>query len=286
MAVEEKSEVEEVIAAEVETAIGDSPAAAEVPITQAVKWFEVLEVPEVGFKAFCRLPNDFQHRDIREKAMAAKARRTRALKDQGTDAYEVLEGSLEEILAGEDPQGVMVAEITAKAFYEERGEAEADVREGEDYEHFSQDQERFRELIAVEPEDRSEDEWSTLVKHLAAYSKAVDDRMEELMQPRIEALKKLDLDVLVGKVRDQRIANDSGRVFMETYSFWQMYAGTLKIPEGFDPENITKETTPRQRYFDSERALREEADPLLVSRLTETFEALENGLNSLASGNS
>src|SRR5262245_8571172 len=42
------------------------------------------------FHAWCRLPNQFQHQDIRERALAAKARRIRQLRDPATDGYDVL----------------------------------------------------------------------------------------------------------------------------------------------------------------------------------------------------
>jgi hypothetical protein len=159
------------------------------------------------------------------------------------------------------------------------------VEEDEKFEHIRQDQERFRTLEAMDADKRPEDEWKTLVIHLADYAKAIEKRLDEIQEPRRQALRDLGLNGVLDKVREQRIEADTRAIFMDTYSFWQMYVGTLVIPEGFDPENITRETMPRKRYFETEEALRE-ADPAIVSKLQDVFETLESNLGSLTAGNS
>lgn len=273
------------VTAQVATAIGDSAPAVETQATQALKWFEVVEIPEIGFRAFCRLPNDFQHKDIREKAMAAKARRKRALRHPGTDAYDMLEGDIEAIAEVTQARENIIEEILQTDYWKDREEAIQDVREEDEFELIVQDQERYRSMEAMEPDERPGDEWTELLDHLTKYSEAIVNRIDEAMKPRRIALMDLDLDVLLDRVRTNRINADISRAFMDAYSFWQIYAGTLEIPEDFDPENITADTMPRKRYFDDETALRE-SDPVIVERLSATFDGLENNLSSLTSGNS
>jgi hypothetical protein len=95
----------------------------------------------------------------------------------------------------------------------------------------------------------------------------------------------MDVNELVDKVRERRIDTEGRRAFNDTYAFWQTYVGTLEIPEGFDPDHITRPTMPRVRVFKDESELRE-IDPLIGVRLAEAFERLENALMSLTAGNS
>lgn len=267
---------------QVEAEIGDSPAAAETQPIDALKWYEIVEVPEVGFKAFCRLPNDFQHKDIREKAMAAKARRRRQLKHPETDAYEILEADLD-LLSEDGGKEAIITELLTVDSIHDRNQAVLDLTEEEEWEHIRQDQERFRSIVGMAEEDRPEDEFKEVTEHLRQYGEAIQVRMEEIAKPRREALEARDHSDLVDMVRERRIDSDSRRAFMDAYSFWQMLAGTLALPDDFDPENLGK-SMPSKRYF-TEDGLRG-ADPTIVSTLTETFERLEGNLASLTSGNS
>lgn len=276
----------EIASAQVETAVGDSPATSEQPVTEALKWYEVVDYPNVGFKAFCRLPNDYQHKDIREKAMAAKARRIRQLKHPDTDAYEILEADLQQIYHAEGALDTIAHELVMEQFMGDRQQAWLDVAEEEEFSNLHQDQERFRELEAMDEDERPEDEYNELIEHLAKFSRQVQARVEEAQKPRLESYKNLGLDGLIERLREKRTQAEAARVFMDTYTFWQIFTGTLKIPEGFDPENITHETMPRQKLFTSPEEMRE-FDPYVISRLQEVFERLEGAVTLMASeGNS
>lgn len=280
-----KQEHEDRVAGDVAMDVGDSPAAAETVAEDAIRWFRIVEIPEVGFEAFCRLPNDYQHKDIREKAMAAKARRIRQLKHPDTDANVVLEAELDAIAETPDALESLVHELLQQTYFRDRDEAHKDVQEDEKFANLRQDQERWREIDAMSPDERPEDEWRELTEHLGNYAMAVDKRLNEIRRPQAEALRGLGVDGLIEKVREARIEADARRVFMDTYSAWQMFVGTLKLTDDFDPTKVQAHTMPRERYFPSIEAMREE-DPFLISRLTEAFEALEGDLSSLTAGNS
>lgn len=276
---------ESVAAENVETTIGDTPAAATTDTTEALRWFEIVEVPEADFRAFVRLPNDYQHKDIREKAMAAKARRIRALRNVNTDAWEVLDFEMSAIAAAEGAVDNLVFELLMDRDDRDRYDAINTLNERDEYQLIRQDQERFRELQTMLSDQRPAEEWESLVTHLAGYARALQEEVEEIQKPRREALTNLGLENLMEKVRERRIDAEGRRAFADTYMFWQTYVGTLKIPEGFDPEHITNETMPRQRLFGDESELRE-IDPLVGVRLQDAFDLLEGSLATLTSGNS
>jgi hypothetical protein len=282
---EDRNITEDTAAHEVATTVGDTPAAAETSAVRAIRWFDIVEVPEVGFQAFCRLPNDFQHRDIREKAMAAKARRIRQLKHPDSDANVVLESEIDQIATHPDAEELLIGELLAERFYSDRDEARLDVEEREDFEHIGQDRERWRTLEAMPEEERPAEEWRELTEHISEYVVAVDNRLSEIQKPQREALIGLGVNGMADKVRERRIEAEARRSFKEVYDFWQMYAGTLVVPDDFDPDNITAATTPRERYFKSEESLRE-ADPMIVSKLQGAFDLLEGGMSTLTAGNS
>lgn len=276
---------EDQVARQVDTAIGDTPAAAETNAADALRWFEIVDVPETGFRAFVRLANDHQHQDIREKALAAKARRIRALRNPETDAWEVLEFEMNMIAEAEGATDNLVFELLLERSDRDRHEAINEVNEQEKYKHIQQDQERFRELSPLPDEERPTDEWKELVEHLASYAREVEAEIERVQKPRREALENAGLTALLDKVRERRIDAEGRRVFMDTFTFWQTYVGTLAIPEGFDADHITQATMPRERIFTEESQLRD-IDPLIGARLAEAFENLEGALASLTPGNS
>jgi hypothetical protein len=278
-------EAEEVVELQVSTDVGDSPPAGATQGVEAIQWFQVVRVETVGFEAFVRLPNDYQHRDIREKALAAKGRRIRQLKHPETDANVVLESELDAVAEGEGGKEAIIGELLAETYYRDRDDAALDVQEDEKWENIRQDQERWSTLSTTSVDDRSADEWRELTEHIAAYAKAIEERLDAIQKPRRELLEALDLNELVDKARDRRIEAESRRVFNDTYSFFQTYFCTLKLPEGFDPERITPDTMPRQRYFSSEQDLRE-YDSRVVAELREAFDVLENALANLTVGNS
>jgi len=244
-----------------------------------------VEVPQAGFRAFVRLPNDYQHKDIREKAMAAKARRIRALRNVSTDAWEVMEFELTTASEAEGAAENFAHELLLKDLDRDRYEAIQTLNEREEFAHIRQDQERFRELQRMTEDERPAEEWKELVEHLAGYAREIEQEIEEMWKPRKEALLGLGLDGLLEKVRERRIDDEGRRAFRDTYTFWQTYVGTLEIPEGFDPKNITPETMPRKRLFKDESELRD-IDPLIGTELAMAFELLESSLATLTAGNS
>lgn len=231
------------------------------------------------FHAWCRLPNQFQHRDIRETAFAAKARRARQLRDEGCDAYEILESELDELLRAGQKEP-LVAELLGKDWWQDYLDAATATREreadGEDDEkpfaHIDADQERFKELDAMPAESRPADEYTELQSHLAAYGEAVNEELEKIVAPKRKALESNDVDALVALVRTDRIDAQASEEFMHTYAMQSWYTCTLYTPGG----------KPR---FDAIESLRTSASEVITA-LKLAFEDLEQTERGVASGNS
>lgn len=223
------------------------------------------------FHAWCRLPNQFQHQDIRERALASKARRIRQLRDPETDAYVILEADLAEIRSNRD---AIVDELVAKEWWKRHLDAMSDVEQGDEYEHIEKDRERFRELQELDEKKRPKDEYAELERYFATYNDAVEKRRGELEAPVRDSLEGLtDIELLV-QLRDDRIAAEGSAAFMDTYAKWQWFAGA----------HVSADPITRQRKFASVAEL-EEAAPEVIEGLRELFGELETSLQRGNQGN-
>jgi hypothetical protein len=196
------------------------------------------------FHAWCRLPNQFQHREIREKALAAKARKTRQLRDPETDGYTILEENLDAIARkGDEAVDLLVEELVGREWWTDYAEAAKDVQELEEgvdeneqpirpYEHVERDEARLEELRELPEEQRPKDEIEELERHLARYAEALKKRQEEIVAPKREALKKNGLNGLLDLVRDQRVLAAGTEEFMHVFSTWSWLLGTYRQPGG------------------------------------------------------
>jgi hypothetical protein len=233
------------------------------------------------FHAWCRLPNSVQHEDLRVKALAARARHIRLLRDPETDEAVVLDAELDDLRAGGDAmKEPIVEELLGKTFWKSYLEATRDVvgMEGEDgeskpYEHIEEDQRRYNDLRQLSDEDRAgqQAEYDELLKHLAAFNTAVNERHEELREPEREALMARSLDDLLAMLRDDRVSKAAEKVFGSVYSRWEWLACTLMQPGG------------AQKF--TEMAALAQAAPEVLEALEDTFNDLEQTRNARAAGN-
>lgn len=219
------------------------------------------------FHAWCRLPNRFQINSIREKAQAAKARAVRQLRDPETDKSAILESDMETLLGLDDKES-LVAELLSKTYWRAHIEAVREVAEEERFEHIEEDQERWRVLDATDPEQRDQDEYNELIKHLDAWNEAVDKARDERQEPERQALEAKSIEELVDLIRTDRITAEANQAFMATYSVWEWFIGTLK------PRDSAR-GTPVDRAYGSVEQLRAAA-PEIIQALEEAFNELES----------
>jgi hypothetical protein len=231
------------------------------------------------FHAWCRLPNQFQHREIRDKAMAARARRARQLRDPESDSWAVLEAELDELrrLGEQAAKPGIVDELVQRDWWRDYLEAVKDVDEMEDdkgekrFAHIEEDRRRFNELSNKPADERPTEEFDELASHLAAYEEQIRLKTEEAQRPRREGFEQREFEDLLGLIRDQRIDSEVTEVFTHIYSTHQWLAGTLTEVRG----------RPRFASIDELQT----AAPEVVDALQNTFGELERTFQQGETGN-
>lgn len=230
------------------------------------------------FHAWVRLPNKFQIVQIREKAQAARARVLRQAKDPETDRWEIIENQVEEAFAaGKD--GV-VAELLGLNEWKRMRQGMAELvnddqaegdGEGEEvrspWADIEADQERFRHLSSLPEEDRDEDEYGELSRHLTAWNEALDERLEELRAPERESLEERSEEELRAMVRENAVTDQANGIFMRTFARWQMAVCTMKV------DSHTEKLFPSPQRMEAE-------SPEVIAALELAFNDLESEFNN------
>jgi hypothetical protein len=221
------------------------------------------------FHAWIRLPNQFQVVSLKEKADAAAARKLRVLRDEDSDSRAILDGELSELERQNDHAGLVEAVVNAD-FLKDHMAAMNAVRADEErgFTTIEDDRERLRALEQVPAEDRNEEEFEELQKHVGAYVDAVNAEREEIQRPLKEALGSKSLDELLDLVRENRIQGIAKEASEEAYAVWQWYICTLK------PKDPTKPGFPSERVYGSIDHLKAAA-PEVILALREGFQDIE-----------
>lgn len=235
------------------------------------------------FHAWCRLPNQFQHKEIREKAMAARARRTRQLRDPEADSYLVLEGELDRLAhEGDNAKEAIVEELAGKFWWSDTLEAAKDLGEEKDerdepkWEFIERDQDELAKLKVLPEGEASKETIDELERHIKAYNDALQAATDARFEPRKEALMELDLNALIDQVRDARTEREGHAEFMHTYNMWEWWIGTLAKPGAG--------VAAGERRFASLDEMKQAA-PEVLTMLEVTFGDLERTSNKDAAGN-
>lgn len=223
------------------------------------------------FHAWVCMPNSIQHRDILEKARAAKARRKRALRDAGTDgrgasdAYVTLESDLDDLMLGDHEP--TIKQIAQRSVRKTMGERINDVRENDDrFETYFQDAEEWRRLNELPEEERPADEYKVLGEMMDDFEEAVKARTKEDTEREEEALRKLSDEQFRAVVREARIDGESAEAHMTAYYLWLGFIGT-RVPSTQQHPGSSK------RYFQALEDFRN-ASP-------EAVEAVDNAMRDL-----
>jgi hypothetical protein len=217
---------------------------------------------EGHFHAWVCLPNTFQIRDIGDKARAAKARKSRALRDPESDSHAVLEEELAEL--ARDGMDRLI-EAAARAEVEKRLPEIIDgLKDDERFAHQEQDTEEFRRLEALPEADRDDEEFDRLKAQMLAYSERFDEIVGEQERREREALARTP-EQAIEIERRSRIDHISVEAYLHTYYTWAIYVGTRRpVTQGL----------PLARSFHGPEDLRL-APPEVVNVLREAMRELE-----------
>ncbi len=219
------------------------------------------------FHAWCRLPNKFQIGAIRKKAMAAKARTARRLKDEASDDYAILEDELDSMReAGKE---ALVEEVLSRTYWKDHMAAMKELAEDEEGEftNIEEDQTRWKELTDMPEAERPTDEYDELTRHLDKWNSEVDRVRDENQRPQREGLEAREVDDLIDLIRNERIKAQADQEYMQVYSAEEWALCTLR------PRPADK-GTPNTAVFGSIEQLKE-APPEVVVALESFFAELE-----------
>lgn len=202
------------------------------------------------FHAWCRIPNDFQDREIREHAQAASARKKRQARKEGSSVNDVLEEGLDVLRVAPDGRERAENELIGSEWYSDYMEAVREVRDMEDPAEASGDEDedhapklfasididmaRFERLVN-EGADKEGDEMKELVAHIADYQVRVQDAVETRVSPRRARLQAMSVDAVFAELRAKRIDLAGQEEFLHHFSAHTWLACTYKQQAG-DPE--------------------------------------------------
>lgn len=181
------------------------------------------------FHAWCRVPNPLQEEEIRERALAAKARRIRQVRSQGSDANEILEVELETLQAEPDAKDRMAKEVAASDWAQDYMAAVGLVRDLDDdgegaeegvklFAHVDDDKTRYAMLSALPESERPEDEYLELQAHLADYEGRCTTHFEAIQNPKRESYLSMDDLALLELTRRKRVERIGHDEFMRAYA--------------------------------------------------------------------
>jgi hypothetical protein len=234
------------------------------------------------FHAWCRLPNPYQHQDIRAKGLAAKARRIRLLKDVTSDPAVVMDQQLED-------EGVeaLIEDLMVRDWSKDYLEASTDVEEREEFEHIVQDREEYTRLAeGDEPEERQTDEYKQLAAHMRKYLDAVNEALDDIQNVKRESHRARPVQEVIALVRAGRVEEEANRAFIEDYNAWMWFVGTFKVT----PDKLIKRpSTPTwdeigRRDRGGTGTMFGEA-PEVIEALKETFNTLTLAMQRGSAGN-
>jgi hypothetical protein len=231
-----------------------------------------------------RLPNKFQHKDLRDKGLAAKARKMRALRDPETDSYAVLQDRMEAL---NDPAniGAVIEEILAKDWPVDYVTAVADLADMDDpedengerkmWEHIDQDRERYTALVEEQgskPEDEQSEEFKQIGKRIEQYIDALKARVNEIQEPKRVSLAERGIEGVLEVLRKQRIDDEGDGAFLHVYNEWMWYVCTLKPVES---------GIPSQRVWSALGHVNDPQPGTMWAEAPEVIEAVEQAFNEL-----
>jgi hypothetical protein len=229
---------------------------------------------EAHFHAWLCLPNQFQIRDIGEKARAARARIQRALRDHESDSRAILEAELEDLRDHYDALVDSMAQFEAdKRITDIMRELESDER----FEHHAQDAEEYTRLNRLSPTARDVDEFQRLEADVTAFNDGLRQRMDAAREAEKTRLLQMDQDEVIELERRHRMDAIGTEAYLHSYYTWCMYVCARKPQKtGF----------PRTRVFRDPEELRS-GPPEVIAALRQKIAALENrtATRSDAAGN-
>jgi hypothetical protein len=244
---------------------------------------ECTEKPRIGadgtlsghFHAWVCLPNQFQIRDIGDKARAARARKTRALRDPQSDSYAILEAELDDLRYNhfdELVDSLAHAQVNKDLLDIVRG-----IEEDERFEHHAQDVEELNRLHDVPEDERDAEEYERLQADALAYSEELQRVIDERHKAEVARLRAAKPEDVIDLERRERIDNIGTEMYLHTYYTWAMYVCARKP---------VIDKLPTERVFAQPEDLRNAADEVVVALRSKISQLENRTVRGDAAGNS
>jgi hypothetical protein len=215
------------------------------------------------FHAWLCLPNQFQIRDIGEKARAARARTARALRDRDSDSRAILEAEVDDL---RDHYDVLVDSMAQFEADQHVADIMRELESDERFEHHAQDAEEYTRLNRLSPTARDAEEFQRLEADVTAYNDELRQRMEAAREVEKARLLQMDKNEVIELERRHRMDTIGTEAYLHSYYTWCMYVCARKPQQtGF----------PRLRVFKDPEDLKS-APPEVITALRNKISDLEN----------
>lgn len=226
------------------------------------------------FHAWLCLPNTFQARDIQDKAAAAKARKRRALQQNGKDGREptdsalVLEEQIEAWTLTPETYEALISQVADRRVKAEYAEIAQELQDSDQFENYGTDVEEFRRVAALPEEERDPEDWKRLEADVEEYRVEFEKRATARFESEQYRLRQLERSEVLEVERRNIVDTTSGETFLHVYYTWAYYT-CARVP--------TLDGYPDQRAFTKPEDLKN-APPEVIVALRTAYRRLESKL--------
>jgi hypothetical protein len=219
-------------------------------------------------KMFIRLPNQWQHRKVQDRAAAARARMVMQLKEPDSDVSAVIQEQLMQIedldddkiiewlLSKHAPEAIFRAQMELESLEE----VDANGKTFKPWESIPEHQERY--YMMLQRNDTENDEFRKTEEFILKYAEALQERANHHLEPKEAVYAALDREGLMEKVRRSLCHSKATDEYINVYNQWQIYYGTRDFHQR------------HKNYFKSFNDLLD-AQTGLIDLLTDEFATLD-----------
>lgn len=196
-----------------------------------------VDYPEIGLRCWIRLPNQFQHREIQRRSLAARSRRVAQYKDPESDANVILIDKIGQMEEWTDDEIVkwLCEQHAPEALMAAQNKVENEIVKGDDgveklrWPNIREQQDRYGEM--TRRGETENDEFQALEKILFGYADAITAALNDEIDPIKGGYEIMAREQLLEKVRRAFIKADCQDEFINAYNQWQIFYGTRNYAE-------------------------------------------------------
>jgi hypothetical protein len=181
-------------------------------------------VEEADLKCWIRLPNSFEHREIQQHALAARARKLRECKTPGSDSEAMVDQALS--FFDDLNDGDLRTHLLDHHRREVMFDAIVGVEDDEKFANIEAHQSAYS--LKVRSGDVEGEEFETLHAILTEYAEALEKEVETLVAPFQGKYDAMTRPELLEKIRKSLVMATINDEFTNVYAKWQIFYGARK----------------------------------------------------------